>query len=144
MKKFTLSRVLDGFRSSVNQGPGQGGSISGPSGKNQEGLPLTEIVETLKSDNFQISQVSIRLLFSHFFPWGELPFSHVFKSSILLLQIMINVFIALETRHERQSIAPLCSFFILFYFSSAERDKCFSPCFMSCFLGQIKSFIQRK
>lgn len=55
MKKFTLSRVLDGFRSSVSQGPGQDGKVSGPA-KNQEG-PLTEIAETLRPDNFQITQV---------------------------------------------------------------------------------------
>jgi hypothetical protein len=55
MKKFTLSRVLDGFRSSVSQGPGQ--PITGPA-KNQEG-PLTEIVETLRPENFQLSQVCL-------------------------------------------------------------------------------------
>jgi len=59
MKKFTLSRVLDGFRSSASQGSGQGGPVSGPS-KNQEG-PLTEIIETLRPDNFQISQVRYNL-----------------------------------------------------------------------------------
>ncbi len=55
MKKFTLSRVLDGFRSSVSQGPGQDGKVSGPA-KNQEG-PLTEIAETLRPEHFQIAQV---------------------------------------------------------------------------------------
>ncbi|OXA41654.1 Syntaxin-binding protein 5-like [Folsomia candida] len=57
MKKFTLSRVLDGFRSSVNQGPGGQGPGQGSPSKNLEG-PLTEIPEPLRAENFQIAQVS--------------------------------------------------------------------------------------
>lgn len=56
MKKFTLSRVLDGFRSSVNQGPGGQGPGQGSPSKNLEG-PLTEIPEPLRAENFQIAQV---------------------------------------------------------------------------------------
>ncbi|XP_035715730.1 syntaxin-binding protein 5 isoform X5 [Folsomia candida] len=55
MKKFTLSRVLDGFRSSVNQGPGGQGPGQGSPSKNLEG-PLTEIPEPLRAENFQIAQ----------------------------------------------------------------------------------------
>jgi len=56
MKKFTFKGVLDGFRSSVNQGTGPGGAGSSGSKGSQDYLTL-DVVETLRSDNFSVKKV---------------------------------------------------------------------------------------